>query len=102
MGAVAVTPMIRGIVETFDTKVLYTTCYVLFIVACTVTKLYRRVSNESQSRFRFANAQETVRIAGMVGMFWTVGIIVGPFISGGLANNSATTWRWVSSLVTNI
>jgi predicted MFS family arabinose efflux permease len=37
MGAVAVTPMIRGIVETFDTKVLYTTFYVFFIVACTVS-----------------------------------------------------------------
>lgn len=37
MGAVAVTPMVRRVVETFDTKVLYTIFYVLFIVACTVS-----------------------------------------------------------------
>jgi hypothetical protein len=37
MGAVAVTPMVRRVVETFDTKVLYITFYMLFIVACTVS-----------------------------------------------------------------
>jgi uncharacterized protein YqgC (DUF456 family) len=35
----------------------------------------------------FADAQEAARIAGMVGMFWAVGIIVGPFISAGFAEN---------------
>lgn len=37
MGAVAVMPMVRGIIEAFDTKVLYAAFYILFIIACTVS-----------------------------------------------------------------
>uniref|UniRef100_A0A8H7N0A2 Major facilitator superfamily (MFS) profile domain-containing protein n=1 Tax=Bionectria ochroleuca TaxID=29856 RepID=A0A8H7N0A2_BIOOC len=112
MGAVAVTPMVRRVVETFDTKVLYTIFYVLFIVACTVsgsaTSIYAVIVGRALMGLSytgvyqmnlnlvsvFADAQEAARIAGMVGMFWAVGIIVGPFISAGFAENSVTTWRW--------
>lgn len=38
---------------------------------------------------------EATRLAGMVGVSWAVGLLLGPFIGGAFADNHHTTWRWV-------
>uniref|UniRef100_A0A8H7K8K2 Major facilitator superfamily (MFS) profile domain-containing protein n=1 Tax=Bionectria ochroleuca TaxID=29856 RepID=A0A8H7K8K2_BIOOC len=99
MGAVAVTPMVRRVVESLTQNykhlralmgLSYTGVYQTYVLKIMLRLVYKNLNLVSV----FADAQEAARIAGMVGMFWAVGIIVGPFISAGFAENSVTTWRW--------
>ncbi|KAL7904965.1 major facilitator superfamily transporter [Trichoderma velutinum] len=43
---------------------------------------------------------EASRIGGMVGMSWAIGLIIGPFVGGGFALNSSTSWRWAFYILT--
>ncbi|KAL6885796.1 major facilitator superfamily transporter [Trichoderma evansii] len=48
----------------------------------------------------FYSPAEASRIGGMVGMSWAIGLVIGPFVGGGFADNQRLTWRWAFYIVT--
>ncbi|KAL9570453.1 hypothetical protein ACKAV7_005384 [Fusarium commune] len=92
MGAVAVTPLIRRVVEMSGSA---TSIHALIIGRVLMGVGYAGIYQLNLVFVSiFADSEEATRIAGAVGLSWAVGIIVGPFVGAGFAENQNATWRW--------
>ncbi|KAH6876807.1 major facilitator superfamily domain-containing protein [Thelonectria olida] len=103
MGAVAVTPLVRRIVESFNTRTLSVVFYSILMMSVQCPGLLQASMPLLSAAFLwenlvfmsiFADSKEATRIAGAVGLSCAVGIIVGPFVGAGFAENQNATWRW--------
>ncbi|KAL9567491.1 hypothetical protein ACKAV7_008441 [Fusarium commune] len=90
--AVAVTPLIRRVVEISGSA---TSIHALIIGRVLMGVGYAGIYQLNLVFVSiFADSKEATRIAAAVGLSWAVGIIVGPFVGAGFAENQNVTWRW--------
>ncbi|KAJ9133278.1 Major facilitator superfamily transporter [Pleurostoma richardsiae] len=112
MACMALTPLIRRLIEIFDMRVLIVIFYVIFLVSCAVsgsaTNIHAVIVGRALTGLGnncvyqlnltfvalFCDARQASKLAGIIGIAWAIGLVAGPLVGGGFANNHHLTWRW--------
>ncbi|CAN8095562.1 unnamed protein product [Discula destructiva] len=105
-------PLVRRLTGIVELRLLLATCIIIFLVGAAICGAAQNINTLIAGRAingvgscgvyqtmlvyatTFGRPLEVPRLMGLLGMSYSLGLVVGPIIGGAFAGNDHTTWRW--------